>query len=311
MPAWLHHPVEKSHHSTWKYHQSSKYNERVFLIFHDPMHPLSSPSHMHFLKQYCQYEDPLKLVRSPWGRAQISVFFLGRCSPYSFKKKLTVLKGLLSKGFQWVCKECQCVSFSKPHRDKNHPPPPPPSVQPLKKSLPWVERVSFKCYHIRLWWGSEQTVAPNLVPRFLTPCKMVTSYSLVACERQTFLLAAEGRFTRRNVCGSVTEIPYWWCKICPEIWSEALIGRRSSFIVLAIVYEWQIKDKRRQRSNVNTMNLKQNSQYLWNIVFSSRSIWVLLELIHRWTQHLSKIDQEKRKIGQIYIWNTMTTGFIM
>ena len=33
MPAWLHHPVEKSHHSTWKYHQSSKYNERVFLIF--------------------------------------------------------------------------------------------------------------------------------------------------------------------------------------------------------------------------------------------------------------------------------------
>ena len=152
-------------------------------------------------------------------------------------------------------------------------PPPPPSVQPLRKSLPWVERVSFKCYHIRLWWGSEQTVAPNLVPRFLTPCKMVTSYSLVACERQTFLLAAEGRFTRSNVCGSVTEIPYWWCKICPEIWSEALIGRRSSFIVLAIVYEWQIKDKRRQRSNVNTMNLKQNSQYLWNIAEAFEFCW--------------------------------------
>ena len=29
------------------------------------------------------------------------------------------------------------------------------------------------------------------------------------------------------------------------ILSEALIGRRSSFIVLAIVYEWQTKDKRR------------------------------------------------------------------
>ena len=79
MPAWLHHPVEKSHHLTWKYHQSSKYNERVFLIFHDPTHPLSSSSHMHFLKQYCQYEDPLKLVRSPCSRAQISVFVLGRC----------------------------------------------------------------------------------------------------------------------------------------------------------------------------------------------------------------------------------------
>ena len=59
------------------------------------------------------------------------------------------------------------------------------------------------------------------------------------------------------------------------------------------------------------MNLKQNSQYLWNIVFSSRIICVLLELIHRWTQDFSKIEQEKRKIEQIYIWNTMTTGFIM
>ena len=93
MPAWLHHPVEKSHHSTWKYHQSSKYNERVFLIFHDPMYPLSSPSHMHFLKQYCQYEDPLKLDKSPCGRAHISVFVLGRCSPYPFKKVDCTLKG--------------------------------------------------------------------------------------------------------------------------------------------------------------------------------------------------------------------------
>ena len=39
------------------------------------------------------------------------------------------------------------------------------------------------------------------------------------------------------------------------IWSEALIGRLSSYIVLAIVYEWQAKDKRPQRSNVNAMNL--------------------------------------------------------
>ena len=40
-----------------------------------------------------------------------------------------------------------------------------------------------------------------------------------------------------------------------RIRSDALIGRRSSFIVLAIVYERQTKDKRRQRSNVNAMNL--------------------------------------------------------
>ena len=39
------------------------------------------------------------------------------------------------------------------------------------------------------------------------------------------------------------------------IWSEALIGQQSSYIVLAIVYEWQTKDKRPHRSNVNTKSL--------------------------------------------------------
>ena len=41
------------------------------------------------------------------------------------------------------------------------------------------------------------------------------------------------------------------------IWSEELIVRRSSYFVLAIVYEWQTKDKRLQRSkfNVNAKNL--------------------------------------------------------
>ena len=38
---------------------------------------------------------------------------------------------------------------------------------------------------------------------------------------------------------------------------------------------------------------------LRNIFFSRRSIWVLLELICRWTQHLTKIDQENCKIEQI------------
>ena len=42
-------------------------------------------------------------------------------------------------------------------------------------------------------------------------------------------------------------------------------------------------------------------QYFWNIFFSRRSIWVLQELVHRWTQHFTKIDQEKRKIEQICI----------
>ena len=44
---------------------------------------------------------------------------------------------------------------------------------------------------------------------------------------------------------------------------------------------------------------------IWIPVFS-RSIWVLRELIARWTQHFTKIDQEKCKIEQICIWNPMT-----
>ena len=50
---------------------------------------------------------------------------------------------------------------------------------------------------------------------------------------------------------------------------------------------------------------------MWNIVFSRSNIWVFLELIRRWTQHFTKIDQEKCKIEQICIWHPMTTGFIM
>ena len=47
------------------------------------------------------------------------------------------------------------------------------------------------------------------------------------------------------------------------------------------------------------------------IVFSRKSIWVLPELVGRSTKHFTKIDQKKHKVRQIYIWNPMTTGFIM
>ena len=40
-----------------------------------------------------------------------------------------------------------------------------------------------------------------------------------------------------------------------KIWSGALIGWRGSYIVLAIVYEWQTKEKSPQRSNINVINL--------------------------------------------------------
>lgn len=50
------------------------------------------------------------------------------------------------------------------------------------------------------------------------------------------------------------------------IWSGALIGWRGSYIVLAIVYEWQTKEKSPQRSNINVINL-----------YTKQSVTVLFE----------------------------------
>ena len=111
----------------------------------------------------------------------------------------------------------------------------------------------------------------------------------IACERQTFLLAhrRKGTFSQEERLGLIDRNSILMTQNLSGIRSEALIGRRSSFIVLAIVYEWQTKDKRPQRSNVNAKNLEQNSQYLWNIVFSWRSIWVYVELI-RWSLYQNR-----------------------
>ena len=94
-------------------------------------------------------------------------------------------------------------------------------------------------------------------PAFYCRSGCINLTFVVACERQTFLLAhlrpgtireeERLRFSDRNFIPMTQNLS--------GIRSEALIGRRSSFIVLAFVYEWQPKDKRRQRSNVNTMNL--------------------------------------------------------
>ena len=112
-----------------------------------------------------------------------------------------------------------------------------------------------------------------------------------------FSLLAAGDVSRGGTSATRRQIFHTYDVNLSGVQSLALIGQRSSYIVLAIVYEWQTKDKRLQRWNVNAMNLKQNSQYLWNIFFSRRSIWVLLELLRSWTQHFTKIDQEKRFIN--------------
>ena len=51
--------------------------------------------------------------------------------------------------------------------------------------------------------------------------------------------------------------------------------------------------------------------FLEYILLYRRSIWVLLKLIRRWTQHLTKIDQAKCKIEPISIWKPRNTGFII
>ena len=56
------------------------------------------------------------------------------------------------------------------------------------------------------------------------------------------------------------------------------------------------KDKKLQSSNENAMNLLQNSQYLWNIFVSRRSIWVLLAHVRRWTQHFNLPKSTRKNV---------------
>ena len=127
---------------------------------------------------------------------------------------------------------------------------------------------------------------------------------VIACENIRFSsLFAAGDVLRGGTSATQRQKFHTDDVMLSGIQSEALVGRRSSYIVLAIVYEWQswqTKDKRSQRSSVNVTNLWQNSQYLWNIVFSRRSIWVLLELFGRWTQHFTKIDQRTQNWTNLY-----------
>ena len=81
-------------------------------------------------------------------------------------------------------------------------------------------------------------------------CPVVVS-KILACEKQMFLLAHCCWVTFREeerLLPSDRNSTLMTQKLS-RIRSEALIGRRSSFIIFAIVYEWQTKDKRPQRRN--------------------------------------------------------------
>ena len=69
------------------------------------------------------------------------------------------------------------------------------------------------------------------------------------------------------------------------IWSGALIGWCSGYIVLSIVYEWQTKDKRPRKVKCKRYECTISSQYSWTIFFFRKSIWISLGPVHKRTQH--------------------------
>ena len=87
-----------------------------------------------------------------------------------------------------------------------------------------------------------------------------------------------GSFCGRDVCLSVLEIPYWWRCFVQNLENEC--GRT---------------DKGSPRSTINAVTYSKYSHYVQNIFFSTRSIWILLLLIHR-TQNFTIIDWEKHKL---------------
>ena len=72
-------------------------------------------------------------------------------------------------------------------------------------------------------------------------------------------------------------------------------------------------DKRQKATKVKCkreQSLTKESKFV-EYILPRRGIRVLLELARRWTHHFSKIHQEKRNIERIWMWNPMTTGYIM
>ena len=73
-------------------------------------------------------------------------------------------------------------------------------------------------------------------------------------------------FHGKGVSSSMTEMPYWWHKICPESGQELSLVKVLFLFFLLLFHELQTKHKRSQRSNVNVTNLLQIiNNYFWNI----------------------------------------------
>ena len=66
-------------------------------------------------------------------------------------------------------------------------------------------------------------------------------YGILACENSRLSSPLGSRFAKRDVCIDWNSI--LMTENLSGSWSGALIGQRSSYIVLAIVYEWPTKTK--------------------------------------------------------------------
>ena len=86
-------------------------------------------------------------------------------------------------------------------------------------------------------------------------------------------------FCHERQCASATEIPYWWCKICPESGQELWMVNVVVTLFLAIVNEWHTKWQKATKVKCKrdkSTDVLQNSQYSCNIFLFRISIWASL-----------------------------------
>ena len=121
-------------------------------------------------------------------------------------------------------------------------------------------------------------------------------YGILACEnsRLFLLLAARESFRQEGRQGLKFHTD-------DEKSVRNLVRSWSSYIVLAIVYEWPEKTKGHE-GQMKMWWIYYKTVNSLNIFFLTRSIWVLLELVRRRTQNFTVIDQEKHKIEELFIW---------
>jgi len=95
-------------------------------------------------------------------------------------------------------------------------------------------------------------------------------------------------------------------KICRESGQELWLVDIEVYIVSA--YCLQMTNKRQKAMKVKCKLGRKRDESTSFRIYSSLEA---ASVFRNWTQTFTIVDQEKHKIKQIYIWNPMTTGFIM